>query len=197
MTVLLPALALLEFDSIAHGILAGDAMVKKAPVETIFAGTIHPGRYLVLIAGELASVEESFRAGMEAGMSRDRIFLPGAHPELAAVLAGKAPEPAGEALGIVETSTVASILGVADRGLKGAEVHLLELRLGDGLGGKAFCTFSGTLSDVEAAVELGVDRLEEPSHLVARVVVPQIHGDMMENLGRGADFASRLRNAEV
>ena len=57
-----PALALLEFDSLALGIQAGDAMVKRAPVSQIQAGTIHPGRYLVLVAGDVASVEEAVEA---------------------------------------------------------------------------------------------------------------------------------------
>ncbi|MEZ4591323.1 MAG: BMC domain-containing protein [Chloroflexota bacterium] len=38
-----PALALLEFSSIAAGIEAGDAMVKRAPVSKIQSGTVQPG----------------------------------------------------------------------------------------------------------------------------------------------------------
>ncbi len=192
MRALLPALALLEFDSIALGIAAGDAMVKRAPVRTIFAGTVHPGKYLVLVAGDVASVEESLDAGLSTGTPMDLIYLPGVHPELARLLAGGLSTRLGEALGVVETRSAASILGVADRGLKGAEVNLQELRLADGLGGKAFCTFSGLLSDVEEAVDLGVAGLSDPETLVARVVIPQIHEDMLANLGRGIDFASRL-----
>jgi len=192
MRALLPALALLEFDSIALGIAAGDAMVKRAPVKTIFAGTVHPGRYLVLVAGDVASVEESLDAGLSTSSPRDQIYLPGMHPELARLLSGGRNDRIGEALGVVETRSVASILGVADRGLKGADVRLHELRLADGLGGKAFCTFTGLLSDVEAAVELGVEGLENPESLVGRVVIPQIHEDMLINLGRGLDFSSRL-----
>lgn len=192
MRALLPALALLEFDSIALGIAAGDAMVKRAPVRTIFAGTVHPGKYLVLVAGDVASVEESLDAGLSTGTPMDRIYLPGAHPELARLLAGGVSTRLGEALGVVETRSAASILGVADRGLKGAEVNLQELRLADGLGGKAFCIFSGLLSDVEEAVDLGVAGLSDPETLVARVVIPQVHEDMLANLGRGIDFNSRL-----
>ena len=47
-----PAIGLLELSSIAVGILAADAMVKRSPVEVIYAGTAHPGKYLVLVAGE-------------------------------------------------------------------------------------------------------------------------------------------------
>ena len=48
-----PALALLEFHSIAAGIEAADAMVKRAPVEHILTGTIQPGYYLALVTGEV------------------------------------------------------------------------------------------------------------------------------------------------
>ena len=62
-----PALALLEFSSIAAGIQAADAMVKRAQIDVIRAGTVQPGKYLVLIGGEVADVEESLAAGREVG----------------------------------------------------------------------------------------------------------------------------------
>ena len=52
-----PALALVEFGSIAGGILAADAMIKKAPLNVIKTGTVQPGKYLVLIGGSVADVE--------------------------------------------------------------------------------------------------------------------------------------------
>ena len=61
-----PAIVLLEFDSIAAGILAGDAMAKRAPLDSLRAGTVQPGKYLVLAAGEVADVQEAELAGLEA-----------------------------------------------------------------------------------------------------------------------------------
>ena len=58
-----PALALIEFDSIATGIQAGDAMVKTASIARIASGTVHPGKYLVMIAGDVGSVQEFWRQG--------------------------------------------------------------------------------------------------------------------------------------
>ncbi len=46
-----PALGLLELESIAAGIEVGDAMAKRAPIEVLRAGTVHPGKYLVLVGG--------------------------------------------------------------------------------------------------------------------------------------------------
>ena len=189
-----PAIALIEFDSIAIGIRAGDAMVKRAPVDVTYAGTVHPGKYLVLVGGDVACVEESFAAGLAAGgdVVLDRIFLPSAHPEVVRYLRGMRGRVTGEALGIVETRTVAATIGAADRGLKGAEVDLVELKLADRLGGKAYCVFSGTVADVEAAVEIAVDRLEDPSTLIAQVVIPDFHDEMLANLEAATEFSARI-----
>ena len=189
-----PAIALLEFSSIAVGVHAGDAMVKRAPVDVTYAGTVHPGKYLVLVGGDVACVEESYAAGLDVGRRAlvDEIFLPAAHPEIVRTLRGMRGRVTGEALGIVETSTVAATLGAADRGLKGAEVDLVELRLADRLGGKAYCIFSGAVADVQAAVEIAVDRLEDPSTLVAQVVIPDFHDEMLANLEAATEFSLRI-----
>ena len=49
MSELESAIALFEFESISAGIVAGDVMVKTAPLGAIYAGTVHPGKYLVLV----------------------------------------------------------------------------------------------------------------------------------------------------
>jgi len=188
------ALGLLEFDSIALGVYAGDAMVKRAPVDLIHAGTVHPGKYLVLVRGEVASVGEALEAGRESatGALIDQLFLPHPHPRLPRALAGQNQVGQGEAVGVVETRSVAALLGAADRGLKGAEVELRSVHLADDLGGKAYLLFQGEVADVEAAVELAVDGLASPDLLVARVVIAQIHGEMLDNLDAGARFRERL-----
>ena len=101
-----PALALIEFDSIAAGILAGDAMVKTAPVARIVAGTVHPGKYLVMVTGEVAPVQEALTAGLAAGSSAalDHVYLPGVHPDVPAAIAAARQPQIDEALGIVETA---------------------------------------------------------------------------------------------
>jgi len=189
-----PAIALLELDSIAIGVRAGDAMVKRAPVEVTYAGTVHPGKYLVLVGGDVASVEEAYAAGLAAGAGAlvDRIFLPAVHPEVVRILRGMLGRLNGHAIGVVETRTAASTIGAADRGRKGAEVELVEIRLADRLGGKAYCVFSGEVADVEAAVELAVSGLADPGVLVAQVVIPECHAEMRANLEAAAEFATRL-----
>ncbi len=190
-----PAIGLLEFSSIAVGILAGDAMVKRSPVEVIYAGTVHPGKYLVLVGGEVAHVEEALPAGRELGTGAlvDQIFLPDAHPRVAEALRGRRRSGSRDALGIVETTTVSAIVGAADRGVKGAEVELQEVRYADDLGGKAYCLFDGPVADVEAAVEAAIGGLA-PGLLVSQVVIPRIHDEMADNLESAAEFIPRVQS---
>jgi microcompartment protein CcmL/EutN len=87
---------------------------------------------------------------------------------------------------------VAATIQAADAGVKGAEVTLREIRLADGLGGKAFCLFQGEVQDVEAAVEISIDFLPDPGVLVNQVVIPQLHEEMGDNLLTSSYFAERL-----
>jgi microcompartment protein CcmL/EutN len=191
-----PALALLEMNSIAAGIEAGDAMAKRAPIDVIRAGTVHAGKYLVLVGGAVADVEEAMAAGRAvAGPAvLDEVFLPNVHPDVVASMRGARREGAGEALGVIETATVAAILEAADAGLKGARVRLLELRLADDLGGKGYLLFDGPVAEVEAAVEIGGARIASAPGLVQRVI-PQLHAEMAENLAADARFGARVREA--
>jgi microcompartment protein CcmL/EutN len=201
-----PALALLELESIAVGIEAGDAMVKRAPIEVLRAGTVHPGRYLVLVTGDVADVEEAFRAGVVVGEASivDTVLLRNVHVQVVAALRGERRTGTGEALGVVETATVAAIIEAADAGVKGASVELLELRLADGLGGKGYLLFDGAVSDEEAAVAIAHARSTEPGRASGAValgrlpvarVIPQLHREMRAELEAAPRFRDRVRPA--
>ena len=188
-----PALALVELDSIAAGIEVGDAMAKKAPIETLRAGTVQPGKFLVLIGGEVGDVEESLAVGLAVGSVCvvDHLLLPNVHPDVVRAVGGGREVKPGEALGIVETTTVASAIHAADAGIKGAEVTLLEVRLADGLGGKGLTLFTGLVAEVEASVEIGAARVP-PGLLVRQTIISQLHAEMAENINAATRFGTRL-----
>lgn len=190
-----PAIALLEFDSVSAGIVAGDAMVKTSPIGTIYAGTVHPGKYLVMVSGDTASVEIALATGTKVGADRlvDRVFLPDVHPEVVEAIAGADQAvPGREALGIVETSTVAAVIDAADAGAKAAEVTVSAVRLADGLGGKGYVLFSGVVAEVEAAVEAAVARTDEHGTLIRSDVIAQLHEEMAANLWSQLRFLRRV-----
>ncbi len=192
-----PAILLLEFDSIAVGIEAGDAMAKRAPLATLLAGTIHPGRYLVLAGGEVGDVEEARDAGaaVAAGFERDRVFLADVDSQVVEALRGGRRWSQDNALGILETRTVAAAIEAADAAVKGALVRLLEIRMADGLGGKGYVLLGGEVSAVEAAVDLGVGRLAGRDVVVASRVIAQLHEEMHANLAAQPTFLARLSSS--
>lgn len=175
-----PAIALLELNSIAAGIVAGDAMVKRAPVALLEARTICPGKYMVLIAGLTAPVEESLEAGVRVGGDSviDRLFLPNVHLGVFPAIAGAVETADVEALGVIETITVASTIIAGDAAAKAADVRLLDMRLANGLGGKSFVLIAGDVPNVEAAVAAGSEPVAVEGLLVRSVVIPQLHPEM-------------------
>lgn len=188
-----PAIALIEFNSVGYGIRAGDAMAKKAPLASFTAGTVQPGKFLVLISGDVASVQESLQAGLEAGGASvvGTVFLPYVHQQVWEALHGQRKTGSGEALGIIETRYVVDTIRAADAAVKGARVTLREIRLADGLGGHAFCLLNGSVQDVEAAIEIGTRVITDPALIISQEVVPQLDHDLDANLTAGTRFSAR------
>ncbi len=190
-----PAIGLLEFDSIVAGVVAGDAMVKASPVSSLFAGTVHPGRYLVLVGGDTASVEIALESGGTETVV-DSLFLPDVHPAVVAAITTTDETAAidGDAVGIVESATVATAIVAADAGVKAADVRLAAVRVADDLGGKAYCMFTGVVADVEAAVDGAVGATQDRERLVGSTVIAQLHDEMRVNLADELRFNRRLRS---
>ena len=170
-----PAIALLEFDSIARALRTGDAMVKRAPVSVLFSGPVSPGKYLILITGGEAEVDEAWRAGVADGAERvvDSLYLPGVHAAALDAVRGVAGrmEPGEDSLGVIETATVSAAIVACDSACKTADVRVVEMRLGQGIGGKGVFTLAGDLWDVEAALDAAVTSIEDRRALVGRELI--------------------------
>ncbi len=185
-----PSVALIEFSSIAIGVLASDAMVKKAPLAMFKAGTVHPGKFLTLIGGQVAPVEESYREGLRIAQSAviDHVFLPDIASQVIAAVMGVKLTGEAESLGVIETSTVASNIKAADAAVKGAEVAILEIRLADDLGGNSFTYFSGSLENIQAAIRLGSERLAKTEIRLHTAIVPRADEFLLTEINRSSRF---------
>ena len=60
------AIGMAEFKTVSAGITAADAMVKTADVEIIEAETVCPGKYIVILTGELSAVNASVETAKTA-----------------------------------------------------------------------------------------------------------------------------------
>lgn len=168
------ALGLIELGSIARGHLVLDAMVKKAPVVVVTARTVSPGKFVVLVSGDVASVNESMQIGRELGADKIVATLELAQVATMVVeaLAGKfTAAPVDGAVGVLELGNVAATLLSADAAVKAAEVTLCGLHLADGIGGKGYFVVGGEQGDVEAALDAGAaisSTVIEGKELIAR-----------------------------
>jgi microcompartment protein CcmL/EutN len=192
-----PAIALIEYSSIATGILAGDEMLKKAPITVIKSGTVHNGKYLVLIGGSVASVEESYLKGLAIDPDNiiDSMILPNIHEQLHDSILGSRLKCTRESLGIIEASSVSTMIKATDAGVKGADVNIVEIRLADDIGGKAFTIYNGSIEEIQAAVEIAKNAVTNPEHWVNETIIPNMHNDMKEQIDQTTRFAqAKFRN---
>lgn len=174
------AIGLVETVSIAVGINVTDAMAKRADVEILESTAICPGKYMILVAGDVESVESSLTRGIEVGgdVVVDSLFIPHVHPQVFPAILGAVEATEMGALGVVETFTVASSILAADAAAKAAKITLLEIRLAKGLGGKAFFTMMGEVFEVEASMEAALAVARDGGNLVRSVVIPRPHADL-------------------
>ena len=151
-----PALGVLEISTIARGIVAADAGLKRAPAVLLHSRAISGGKHLVMFEGGVAEVEEAMGAArlIAGDLVLDRVELPNADdqvwPMLEAPLA-LAWSADAEAVAIIETSTVCAAIAAADAACKVADVTVRDTRFAVDLAGKAYFTLTGTLDAIEAA----------------------------------------------
>ncbi|AKL96455.1 microcompartment protein [Clostridium aceticum] len=168
------AIGMVEFTSVARGIYAADQMVKTADVEIVTAASTCPGKYIAIVHGDVASVYDSVSTGERVAEEYlvDSIVIPNVHPQVFPAITGATMPDHIQALGIIESFAQATMIVAADAVLKAAELEALELRLGNGLGGKSFFIFTGDVAAVQAGVEAGKAAAKDNGLLVNVEVIP-------------------------
>ena len=170
----LTAIGLVEFTSIAKGIEATDAMLKAADVTLILDRTVCSGKFISLVAGDVAAVESAVKAGVESGKDTvaDSFVIPNVHPQVIESISGNVVAQNPDAMGIVESFSIGSLIEGADAAAKASEVQLLKIHLAMAIGGKAFVALTGDVAAVQAAVAAAVEIIGRKGLLTYAVVIP-------------------------
>lgn len=178
------SIGLIELSSIAAGFEVSDAMLKAAGVELVLARSICSGKYMVLVRGDVGEVEAAVAAGASAGAFSviDTFVIPNIHESVFPALSGTSNVQALDALGVVESFSVASLIEGADAAVKAANVQLIELRLAMALGGKAFVTMTGSVAAVQSAVDAGAQVVAQKGMLVNKVVIPHPRPELLNEM---------------
>ncbi len=168
------AIGMVEFSSIARGIYVADQMVKISEVEIATASPTCPGKYIAIVHGDVAAVEASIKIGEQLAEEYyiDSIIIPNVDEGVFPAITGATMPKRIQAVGIFESFSMATMIICADQILKAAEVEAIELRLGNGLGGKAYFTYTGDVAAVQSGTEAGKKIAVEKGLLVNAEVIP-------------------------
>ena len=148
------AIGMVEYKTVSAGMFVADVMLKTAAVEIMEAQTVCPGKYIVIICGDLSAVNASIQAARKNYGEHliDSFILGNPHEGIFPAIYGTTKVEKIKALGILETFSAPSIIVAADEAAKTAQVELIELRIARGMCGKSYMLLTGEVAAVEAAI---------------------------------------------
>lgn len=181
---MMETIGFLELNSIAKGIETADIVLKTAAVDLIFARAGCPGKYYLLFTGEVAAVQASIDAGRTVGGDHvvDCCVIPRIHPQVVRAINMTSMPETMRAVGVMEFFSVTASVYSADAAVKAADVDLVDVRLGTGIGGKSFVVLTGEVAAVTEAVQAGVHTPNAEGMLVSSVVIPSPHPELLDSL---------------
>ena len=111
-------------------------MLKASDVEMLLSRSICSGKYMVMVRGDVAAVEAAVAAGMSGCRFSviDSFVIPNLHEAVFPAIAGSSKVEALDALGIVESFSVAALIEGADAAVKSGERSVDRDPAGDGAG---------------------------------------------------------------
>lgn len=168
------AIGMAEYKTVSAGIQAADAMVKTSDVEIIEAQTVCPGKYIIILSGDLSAVNAAVEtAKVQYGTHLiDSFVLGNPHDSIFPAIYGASAIEEVNALGVLETYDAAAIIVAADQAAKTADVELIELRLARGMCGKSFMLLTGDVAAVQAAIERARNIVGENGMYLDSSVIP-------------------------
>ncbi len=181
---MISSIGLIEISSIASGFQVSDAMLKASSVDLLLSRTICSGKYIVMVSGNVGDVTASVETGIATASHAyiEHFVIPNVHEDVLKAIRGVSETEAPDALGIIESFSVASLIEGADAAVKSANVSLHEIRIAMAMGGKAFALITGSVADVESAVETGARVIGEHGMLVNKIVIPRPHEQLFEEV---------------
>lgn len=178
------AVGMVEYKTIASGMTAADTMIKTAEIDIVEASTVCPGKYIVLISGQLSCVKAAVEAAVSKNSAQliDSFILGNPHPSIFEALYGCAEIKNPDALGIIETFSSSAAIVAADTAAKTALVDLIELRLARGMCGKSYLLITGEVAAVNAAVEKAEKGASDEGMLLDCSVIARPDGKLWKSV---------------
>lgn len=170
------SIGLIELSSVATGFTVEDQMLKAGSVQLLLARSICSGKFLIVVSGDVTSVQSALLAGAAAAGASliERRQIARVHPQVLEAISQTVDIPPSQlrSIGVIETFSAASIIEAADAAVKSAAVTLMKVHLAMALGGKGFVVMAGDVASVQAAVAAGSKAAGADGMLVGKGVIP-------------------------
>lgn len=177
-------IGMIELNSIARGIEVADTLLKAGDTRLVFSKPTCPGKYITMVCGDVGAVKAAVEAGLAVGRNFvvDEFVIPNIHEQIIPAINAGIEVADVAAVGAVEYYNVAAAITGADAAAKAADIRLLEIRLGMGVGGKSFVTLCGDVSAVQSAVKAALCDAGEKGAVISSCVIPSPTPDLFYSL---------------
>ena len=130
------AIGIVETSSIAKGFEIADNILKTARVELVVNRTICPGKYMIVVGGDVDAVQSSIESGRQIGAHTvvDHLVIASVHPAVFPAISGVSHLPDLKALG-ERTITLDCDVLQADGGTRTAAISGSWIALHDAVQG--------------------------------------------------------------
>lgn len=166
------SIGMIELTSIAAGIKAVDEMLKTADVELLMTTPVCPGKYIILVTGNVGNVKNSIEVGIKSASDFliGNLIINNVHEKIIPALNGEINVYEVKSLGIIETKSVLASIKAGDTALKSSNVELIQIRIARQIGGKGLVAFTGEYSSVNSAVKTCINELGENEVLSSSII---------------------------
>ena len=178
------AIGVIELKNVPKGVEATDDALKSAGVRLVTARPSCPGKYEIILTGNISNVTASMQHVMAKFEDYviDSSVMGRIDERVIAALFGTQKGERKGALGLLETFSAASCIKAADLCVKTAKVEIYDMRISRGLGGKGVVLITGEVGDVNAAIEAGTGYAKNLGMLSAFSVIAAPHADLWEQI---------------
>lgn len=178
------AIGFVEIKSIPVGIQTADEMVKAGNVELLVSTAMCPGKYVIIIGGQVGPVKAAMsKAELVSGIYLiDTHILDNIREEVLPAVSGFTTPGKIDAVGAIETISALTAIIAADVAVKAAKVSIVDLRIARGLGGKGYLVITGEVSSVKQAINACLSQMGISGEVTSTAIIPRPHASIVESL---------------
>jgi len=178
------AIGFVELNSIAKGYETADAALKTSEIKLLSCQAGCPGKFYFLFKGYTSAVDMALKSALNVGKGAviDNTIIANVHEDVIKAMSMTTDVKLEGALGVMEFFSVTAAIYAADAAAKAADVKLVEIRTGYGIGGKSYVTMTGSVSAVNAAVSAGVNNENVCGNVVYSTVIANPDPGLMKTI---------------